>query len=91
MTELGIAVSEVPMKNVKGKQRSKVVACNSVARSVVESVRGQHPEFVFVSRRERVKNVAQAPVIQDRPIETMNSTAWQHVRKEAGIGRPTRS
>jgi integrase len=84
--ELGISVSEVPRQHVKGKKRSKIVVCNSVAQSVIESVRGMHEEFVFVYRRERVKNVAQAPVMAYRRIETMNNTAWQRARKEAGLG-----
>jgi len=46
-----------------------------VAQSVIETVRGQHSEFVFVWRRERVKNLDQAPLMAYRPIETMNNTA----------------
>ena len=84
--ELGISVFEVPMKHVKGKRRSRVVVCNSVAQSIIESVRGQHEEFVFVYRRERVKNVDQVPLMPYRSIETMNNTAWQRARREAGLG-----
>jgi len=84
--ELGISVFEVPRRYVKGRKRSRVLVCNSVAQSVVESVRGQHPEFVFVYRRERVKNTDQAPKMPYRPIETMNNTAWQNARKAAGLG-----
>lgn len=84
--ELGISVFEVPRQHVKGRKKSRVVICNSVAQSVVESVRGQHAEFVFVYRRERVKNTDQAPKMPYRPIETMNNTAWQNARKAAGLG-----
>lgn len=84
--ELGISVFEVPRRYVKGRKRSRVLVCNSTAQSVVESVRGQHPEFVFVYRRERVKNTDQAPKMPYRPIETMNNTAWQNARKAAGLG-----
>jgi hypothetical protein len=49
--ELGISVFEVPAGHVKGRRRSRVLVCNSVAQSVVESVRGQHHEHVFVYRR----------------------------------------
>lgn len=84
--ELGISVFEVPRQHVKGRKRSRVVICNSVAQSVVESVRGQHPEFVFVYRRERVKNTDQAPVMAYRPIAAMNNTAWCNGRKAAGLG-----
>jgi integrase len=49
-------------------------------------VRGQHPKYVFVYRRERVKNTDQAPKMQYRRIGTMNNTAWQNGRKAAGLG-----
>lgn len=84
--ELGVSVFEVPRENVKGRKRSRVVVCNSVAQSVVEAVRGQHEKFVFVYRRERVKNFDQAPTMPYRPIATMNNTAWQRARTEAGLG-----
>ena len=44
---------------------------NRVARSVIEGVRGQHPEYVFVYR--------------GRPMQTMNNTAWQSERRRAGL------
>ena len=74
------------MQHVKGKERSRVVVCNSVAQSVIESVRGQHEDFVFVYRRERTKNVDEPPLMAYRAIETMNNTAWQRARREAGLG-----
>jgi integrase len=45
-----------------------------------------HEEFVFVYWRERVKNVTQAPAMAYRRIVTMNNTAWQRARREAGLG-----
>jgi integrase len=84
--ELGVSVFEVPREHVKGRRRTRLVVCNSVAQSVVEACRGRHPEFVFVYRRERVKNVDQAPAMPYRPIETMNNTGWQNARKAAGLG-----
>lgn len=84
--ELGVSVFEVPRRHVKGRRQSRVLVCNSVAQSVVESVRGQHAEFVFVYRRERVKNLDQAPAMPYHPIGTMNNTAWQRARMEAGLG-----
>ena len=59
--ELGISLFEVPREHVKGRRRPRVVICNSVAQSVIESVRGMHEEYVFVYRRERIKNLAQPP------------------------------
>jgi integrase len=84
--ELGISVFEVPRQNVKGRKRSRIVVCNSVAQSVVDSVRGMHPQYVFVYRRERVKNTETAPTMPYRPIQTMNNTAWQSARSKAQLG-----
>ncbi len=84
--QLGVSVFEVPRRHVKGRRRVRVVVCNSVAQSVIETVRGQHPEFVFVYRRERVKNLDQAPAMAYKPIGTMNNSAWQTGRKAAGLG-----
>ena len=84
--ELGISVFEVPRSNVKGRKLVRALICNSVAQSVVESVRGQHPEFVFVYRRERIKDPAKPPKMPYRRIQTMNNTAWQTARKKAGLG-----
>jgi integrase len=84
--ELGISVFEVPRQHVKGQKRSRVVVCNSVAQSVIEAVRGQHEKYVFVYRRERVKNTDLPPKMAFRRIGTMNNTAWQRAREEAGLG-----
>ena len=84
--ELGVSVFDVPREHVKGGRRSRIVVCNSVAQSVVEAVRGQHDEFVFVYRRERVKNTSVEPTMPYRPIGAMNNTAWQNACKGAGLG-----
>lgn len=84
--ELGVSVFEVPRENVKGRRRVRLVVCNSVAQSVIEACRGRHPEFVFVYRRERVKNLDQAPAMAYRPIETINNTGWQNARQAACLG-----
>lgn len=84
--ELSVSIFDVPREHVKGGRRSRIVVCNSVAQSVVDAVRGQHPEFVFVYRRERVKNTDQAPTMAYRPIQVMNNTAWQNGRKAAKLG-----
>ena len=60
---------------------------NDVAWSVVEECRGTHREFVFVYRRERVKNVDDEPVMPYRPVNTMNNTAFQTGRRKAGLER----
>jgi integrase len=41
--ELGISVFEVPREHVKGRRRTRLVVCNSVAQSVIEACRGRHP------------------------------------------------
>ena len=82
--ELGISVFEVPAAHVKGRKRSRLLVCNSVAQSVIESVRGQHDEFVFVY--QRMKKDGSRGCGKPHAIETMNNTAWQRARKEAGLG-----
>ncbi len=69
--ELGFSVFSVPRESVKGRKRDRILVCNSVAQSIIEAVRGKHPEYVFPYRGDR--------------IETMSNTAWQRARKEAGM------
>ena len=69
--ELGVSVFDIPRENVKGRKRSRVLVCNTVAQSIIEAQRGRHAEFVFPFRGHRV--------------ETMNNTAWQRARRIAGI------
>jgi integrase len=81
--ELNCSLFEVPREHVKGRRRSRVVICNAVAQDVIESVRGQHDEFVFVYSRPAGKTGegTYAP----HPVQTMNNTAWQRARREIGI------
>src|SRR5215831_5269116 len=83
--QLGVSVFEVPPKHVKGRRRTRVVVCNSVAQSVVDSVRGQHDDFVFVWRRERQRRTDLEPTMGYRPIVSMNNTGWQRARAAIGI------
>jgi hypothetical protein len=78
LEQLGFSVFVVPKRYVKGRRHDRVLVCNSVAQSIIESVRGMHPQFVFVYSHPRHK--AQ----NYRPIETMNNTAWQSWRKRCG-------
>ena len=81
-----VSVFEVPKEHVKGQKEVNYVVCNSVAQSVIDSVRGQHEEFVFVWRRERVKHVDKEPTMAYRPIgETMGNTGWQNARAKANL------
>ena len=60
----------IPATEVKNRE-DRLVVLNNIARSVVESLRGEHPEYVFTFRRHRVGK--------------MNNTAWKNARKRAGI------
>ena len=68
--ELETTVFLIPGDRVKNGDE-RLVVLNRVARAVVESVRGQHPEYVFPYRGHR--------------IETMNNNAWQKARVRAGL------
>lgn len=80
-----ISVFEVPREHVKGRKQVRCVVCNSVAQSVIDSQRVKHKDYVFVYRRERVKNLDQAPVAQYKKVGGMNSSGWQTARKKAGL------
>lgn len=66
--ELQTSVFLIPGAFVKNRE-DRVIVLNDVARSIVESCRGKHPEVVFSYR--------------DRPIKKMMSTAWRKARERA--------
>ena len=68
--ELDTSVFIIPGVKVKNGDE-RLVILNQVARSVIESVRGEHTEFVFVRRGQ--------------PIQTMHNSGWQAARKRAGL------
>jgi integrase len=68
--ELGTSAFIVPGQNVKNRI-DRLIVLNRVASSVIESVRGQHPEFVFSFR--------------GKPIQRMNNSGWRVAKKSAGI------
>jgi integrase len=70
IAELSISVFIIPKEWTKNG-RDRLVVLNSVARSVLKEVRGEHPQFVFVYK--------------GHPIRTMNTSAWQKARKRAGL------
>jgi len=70
--ELELSVFRVPKEHVKGRKRDRYLVLNKVAQSVIESVREEHPVYVFT--------------YHDCPLETMNNTAWQNARRKAGLG-----
>ncbi len=69
--ELGVSVFDIPRENVKGRKRGRVLVCNSVAQSIIETQRGNDAEYVFPYQGHR--------------IATMNNSAWQRTRMRAGI------
>jgi integrase len=68
--ELGASVFIIPAYAVKNRTE-RLVVLNDVAKSVIDEVRGNHPEFVFTYRGQ--------------PVGNMNNTAWQNARKEVGL------
>jgi integrase len=82
--ELDTSVFVVPGHTVKNEE-DRLVVLNSVAKSVIESVRGQHRKFVFTftprPRKARPGEVVEIPVPQ--PIAKMNNTAWKSARSRA--------
>ena len=83
--ELERSVFVIPAEQYKGK-RPHVQILNDAAWNVVQNCRGMHDEYVFVYRRERVKNVEDESVLPYDRIDTMNNTGFQAARKAAGLG-----
>jgi integrase len=89
LEELGTSIFVVPKTHVKGEFERKtdmVLVCNSVAQKVIEAQRGKNDEFVFCYRRELGKTSNTDKERDWKPIETMNNTAWQNARLNAGLG-----
>ena len=55
-------------RGVQGQAVPHVLILNDAAWSIVEECRSEHDEFVFVWRRERVKNIEREPVMPYRPV-----------------------
>ena len=70
--ELGTSVFLIPEEKVKNGDE-RLVVLNTVAKSVIESLRGQHPEYVFHYRGRHQKK--------------MNNSGWQHARIRAGLSQ----
>ena len=70
--ELGTSVFLIPEEKVKNGEE-RLVVLNSVAKSVIENLRGQHPVYVFIYSGRRQKK--------------MNNTGWQHARARAGLSQ----
>ena len=68
--ELGTSVFIIPGENVKNSD-DRLVVLNRVAGSVVEQLRGTHPEFVFTYR--------------GKPMDRLHNSAWKRARARAGL------
>jgi integrase len=72
--ELNTSVFIIPGERIKNGEE-RLVVLNRVAKSVVESVRGRHPVFVFVRAHKKEG--------EPRPVTKMNNTAWKAARERA--------
>lgn len=82
--ELETSVFIVPGDKVKNTEE-RLVVLNRIARSVIESVRGMHPEYVFVHVPKPPKAAGNEPQVAHapRPLARMNNTAWKSARERA--------
>jgi integrase len=70
--EVGRSVFVIPAEAIKTK-RPHVVTLNDAAWSIIQTLRGLHPNWVFTYR--------------GRPVRTMNNNGWQQARRNAGLPR----
>ena len=70
LPELRTSIFVIPAHAVKNRTQ-RVVVLNSVARNVIEQVRGMHSEYVFTYKGNRVA--------------AMNNSGWQKARKRVAL------
>ena len=70
--ELGTSVFIIPSERVKNGE-DRLVVLNRIAKSVIDSVRGEHADYVFTYRQH--------------PVNKMNNTAWKSARVRAGLSQ----
>ena len=68
--ELNTSVFIIPGERVKNRE-DRLVVLNRIAKSVVEEIRGEHPEYVFTYRAHPVNNI--------------NNSSWKRVRQAVGL------
>jgi len=68
--ELETSVFVIPKEKVKNGE-DRLVVLNSIAKSVIDDVRGQHPVWVFTYKGS--------------PLKTMYTTAWKQGRTKVGL------
>ena len=64
--EMGASVFLIPGELVKNRE-DRLIVLNRIAKSVVDSVRGQHSDYVFTYK--------------SRPIERINNNGWKRARR----------
>lgn len=79
-----VSVFVVPRRYVKGRERERIVVCNSIAQSLIDKQRGRHDEFVFTYYKQVKHDHLKSPSYF--PTKSMYNTAWQTARKRAGLG-----
>jgi len=72
--ELETSVFIIPGERIKNGEE-RLVVLNGIAKSVVESVRGLHPVYVFVHAHKKDG--------ESGPVAKMNNTAWKAARERA--------
>ena len=68
--ELDCSVFIIPAHRVKNRE-DRLVVLNQVAQSLIEKMRGQHPEYVFT--------------YHGKPVDRMLRSAWRKARVRAGL------
>ncbi len=72
--ELNTSVFIIPGEQIKNGEE-RLVVLNKIAKSVVESVRGLNPVYVFVRVQKKGG--------ESQPVTKMNNTAWKAARERA--------
>lgn len=74
---LNTSVFIIPRLQVKNRTE-RLVVLNSIASEAIESVRGEHPEYVFTFQRH-------PPTSPRRRLNRMNAHGWKAARERAGL------
>lgn len=82
--ELDTSVFIVQGDKVKNEE-DRLIVLNRVARSVIDSVRGQHPVYVFVRfpKPRKAKPGCEPIPVEPVPVKGMNEGAWKKGRSRA--------
>jgi integrase len=70
--ELNTRLFIIPGELVKNREE-RLVVLNRIATSVIQEVRGMHPDYVFTYK--------------GHPVQSINNSSWKRVRKEVGLSQ----